>query len=106
MASTAVPPTTPGAPAKRGSKPHLARPDLNPSFTKSIFTGELKEELIFPFPKLTPEDAEAFSRELERWVSRGTLPGLVMDADGTTVHAGFGSREPLMGAVLSILRSL
>jgi hypothetical protein len=54
----------------------------------------------------TPKDAQEFSRELGRWVSRGSLPGLVMDADGTTVHAGFGSREPLMGAVLSILRSL
>src|SRR5438128_11585842 len=58
MATTAVPPSAPDAPAKRGSKPHLARPDVNPSFTKSIFVGELKEELIFPFPKLTPEDAE------------------------------------------------
>jgi hypothetical protein len=54
----------------------------------------------------TSKDAQEFSRELERWMSRGSLPGLVMDADGTTVHAGFGSREPLMGAVLSILRSL
>ncbi|MGH2641479.1 MAG: hypothetical protein ACRDGO_07250, partial [Actinomycetota bacterium] len=54
----------------------------------------------------TPEDAQEFSGELERWVSRGSLPGLVMDAHGTTVHAGFGSREPLMGALLSILRSL
>ena len=54
----------------------------------------------------TPKDAQEFSDALDRWVSRGTLPGLVMDADGTTVHAGFGSREPLMGAVLSILRSL
>lgn len=54
----------------------------------------------------TPKDAQEFSEGLERWVSRGTLPGLVLDADGTTVHAGFGSREPLMDVVLSILRSL
>ncbi len=54
----------------------------------------------------TPEDAQEFSEALGRWVSRGTLPGLVLDADGTTVHAGFGSREPLMSAVHSILRSL
>jgi hypothetical protein len=54
----------------------------------------------------TPKDAQEFSETLERWMSRGTLPGHVLDADGTTVHAGFGSREPLMGAVLSILRSL
>jgi hypothetical protein len=54
----------------------------------------------------TPEDAREFSEALERWLLRGTRPGLVLDAEGTTVHAGFGSREPLMGAVLSILRSL
>lgn len=54
----------------------------------------------------TPKDAQEFSEALERWASRSTLPGLVMEADGTTVHAGFGSRESLMGAVLSILRSL
>src|SRR5688500_2631017 len=57
MASTA-PPTTPLAPPKRASRPHLARPDVHPTFTKSIFVGELREELIFPFPKLSPEDAE------------------------------------------------
>ena len=58
MASTAVPPTTADAPAKRASKPHLARPDVNPSFTKHAFIGELREDLIFPFPKLSAEDAE------------------------------------------------
>lgn len=45
--------------ASRASKPHLAQPDVNPSFTKSLFLGELREELIFPFPTLTPDDAEA-----------------------------------------------
>ncbi|HEY8175254.1 MAG TPA: acyl-CoA dehydrogenase family protein [Gemmatimonadaceae bacterium] len=43
----------------RRSKPHLAQPDVNPSFTKSIFQGELREELIFPFPKLSAEEDEA-----------------------------------------------
>src|SRR5688500_19730097 len=43
----------------RRSKPHLAEPDLNPSFTKSIFLGELREELVVPFPTLSAEDAEA-----------------------------------------------
>ena len=58
MASTVVPPAS--APAtKRASKPHLANPDVNPSFTKSIFVGDLREELIFPFPKLSAEDAES-----------------------------------------------
>ncbi|HYC50577.1 MAG TPA: acyl-CoA dehydrogenase family protein [Gemmatimonadaceae bacterium] len=41
------------------AQPHLAQPDVNPSFTKSIFGGELREDLVFPFPKLTPEDEEA-----------------------------------------------
>jgi acyl-CoA dehydrogenase family protein 9 len=43
----------------RASKPHLAEPDVNPSFTKGIFLGELHEELVFPFPTLTPEEDEA-----------------------------------------------
>jgi hypothetical protein len=54
----------------------------------------------------TPKDAEEFSSALKGWVSRGSSPGLVLDADGTTVHAGFGSVESVMGAVSSILRSL
>jgi acyl-CoA dehydrogenase family protein 9 len=43
----------------RGSKPHLADPDVNPSFTQRIFLGELHEEMIFPFPRLSPDDDEA-----------------------------------------------
>jgi hypothetical protein len=54
----------------------------------------------------TPKDAREFSQALRTWMSQGSLPGLVLDADGTTVHAGFASAEPLMGAVSSILRSL
>jgi acyl-CoA dehydrogenase family member 9 len=41
------------------SQPHLAQPDVNPSFTKGIFLGELHEELILPFPRLSPEEDEA-----------------------------------------------
>ncbi len=41
------------------TKPHLANPDVNPSFTKGIFLGALHEEMIFPFPTLSPEEAEA-----------------------------------------------
>ena len=41
------------------SQPHLAQPDVNPSFTKGIFLGELREDLVLPFPTLTPADAEA-----------------------------------------------
>ena len=41
------------------AQPHLAQPDVNPSFTKGIFLGALHEELIFPWPTLTPEEDEA-----------------------------------------------
>jgi len=54
----------------------------------------------------TPKDAQEFSDALRRWVSRGSLPGLVLDADGTSVHAGFGSAGSVMPALSSILRSL
>jgi acyl-CoA dehydrogenase family member 9 len=41
------------------NQPHLAQPDVNPSFTKSLFQGELREELMFPFPTLTAEEQES-----------------------------------------------
>src|SRR4051812_16952479 len=36
----------PAAPSPSRVEPHLAQPDVNPSFTKSIFLGELREDLI------------------------------------------------------------
>ena len=54
----------------------------------------------------TPKDARAFSQALRTWIADGFLPGEVLDAEGTTVHAGFGSAESVMGAVSSILASL
>ena len=41
------------------SQPHLAQPDVNPSFTKGVFLGEIREDLILPFPSLSPGDAES-----------------------------------------------
>ena len=41
------------------TQPHLARPHVNPSFTKGVFLGELHEDLMLPFPTLSPADAEA-----------------------------------------------
>ncbi|MEP7002037.1 MAG: acyl-CoA dehydrogenase family protein, partial [bacterium] len=38
--------------------PHLANPDLYPSFTKGVFLGELREDLVFPFPALAAEEKE------------------------------------------------
>jgi hypothetical protein len=54
----------------------------------------------------SPEDAAEFSDALSRWVSRGSRPALVLEADGTRVHVGFGSRSAVMGALSSALRSL
>ncbi|MGH2680258.1 MAG: hypothetical protein ACRDG8_07215 [Actinomycetota bacterium] len=54
----------------------------------------------------TPQDAQEFSRALERWVSRAEVSAIVLHAHGTRVHAGFGSAESVMDAVSSILRSL
>jgi len=44
------------------NEPHLAAPDHNPSFIKGLFLGELREELVFPFPAL--DDAERESLRL------------------------------------------
>lgn len=78
--------------ASRASKPHLAEPDVNPSFTKSVFLGELREELIFPFPKLTPEDAESQRAILDAfrsWAAR-TVDTQKHDREG---KFGDGVRE-------------
>jgi acyl-CoA dehydrogenase family member 9 len=40
-------------------EPHLAAPDVNPSFTRGVFRGELREDLVFPFPELSPDEAES-----------------------------------------------
>jgi acyl-CoA dehydrogenase family protein 9 len=47
------------------AQPHLAAPDVNPSFTKSLFLGEIREDLIFPFPELTAEEKESLSMILD-----------------------------------------
>ena len=46
-------------------QPHLASPALNPSFTKSIFLGEIREDLVFPFPVLAGEDRESLQLILD-----------------------------------------
>ncbi|HEX6059390.1 MAG TPA: acyl-CoA dehydrogenase family protein [Gemmatimonadaceae bacterium] len=56
MSETTTAPTSVPAAAAR---PHLAAPDVNPSFTKSVFLGEIREELVFPFPTLSAEERES-----------------------------------------------
>lgn len=46
-------------------QPHLAAPDVNPSFTKSAFLGEIREDLVFPYPVLTPEEGESLGMILD-----------------------------------------
>ena len=47
------------------SQPHLAAPDLNPSFTKGAFLGEIREDLVFPFPELSTDERESLTAILD-----------------------------------------
>ena len=47
------------APSATDRAPHIAAPDANPSFTKGLFLGELREELVFPFPVLSGAERES-----------------------------------------------
>src|SRR6201990_196000 len=47
------------------SEPHLASPETNPSFTKGIFLGEIREDLIFPFPVLSTDERESLGAILD-----------------------------------------
>ena len=66
------------------NRPHLADPDVNPSFTKSIFLGELREDLVLPFPTLGDEDAEAQRMILDSFRSwaKGAVDSRVHDREG------------------------
>src|SRR5664279_2648883 len=44
---------------------HLADPDHNPSFTKSVFLGEIREDLVFPFPVLAKDEQENLAAILD-----------------------------------------
>lgn len=46
-------------------RPHLANPDENPSFIKGLFQGEIREELVFPFPHLAPDEQESLGAILD-----------------------------------------
>src|SRR3954467_6836002 len=40
---------------------HLANPDVNPSFTKGIFLGEIREDLVFPYPVMPAEERDSLN---------------------------------------------
>src|SRR5262245_1915134 len=46
-------------------EPQLAAHDVNPSFTKSVFLGDLREDLVFPFPELSAEERESLTMMLD-----------------------------------------
>ncbi|HTR76912.1 MAG TPA: acyl-CoA dehydrogenase family protein [Gemmatimonadaceae bacterium] len=60
MPSSAIAPSAPAA-----ARPHLASPDVNPSFTKGVFLGEIREDLVFPFPVLSSEEDESLRMILD-----------------------------------------
>jgi acyl-CoA dehydrogenase family protein 9 len=58
--------TTPSADTSRHSRqPHLAAPDVNPSFIKGVFLGEIREDLVFPFPELSADERESLTAILD-----------------------------------------
>jgi acyl-CoA dehydrogenase family protein 9 len=63
---------------------HLADPDHNPSFTKGVFMGEIREDLIFPFPALAPDERESLTMVLDsfRAFADDTIDSKQLDHDG------------------------
>ena len=57
--------------------PHLADPDHNPSFTKAIFSGEIREDLVFPFPEPSAADKEA---AMVKWYASEMAERVTSDA--------------------------
>jgi acyl-CoA dehydrogenase family member 9 len=76
------------APASK-NEPHLASPDINPSFTKGVFLGEIREDLVFPFPALTAEEAESLRMILDsfRTFASEQIDSRQMDHDGQFTDA-------------------
>ncbi len=65
-------------------KAHLADPEHNPSFTRGVFLGEIREDLVFPFPELSASDAEdlaAITDSFRAWAS-ATVDTARLDREG------------------------
>lgn len=65
-------------------EPHLASPDVNPSFTKGVFLGEIREDLVFPFPVMSAEETESLRMILDafRAFAASNIDSAKMDHDG------------------------
>src|SRR3954467_3386352 len=73
------------APSSREpQRPHLASPDENPSFTKAVFLGEIREDLVFPFPSLDAGERESLSMILDsfRAFAAGNIDSAKFDHEG------------------------
>jgi acyl-CoA dehydrogenase family protein 9 len=79
--------------ASSANQPHLASPDENPSFTKGVFLGEIREDLVFPFPTLSAEERESLGIILDsfRAFAADMIDSSKFDHDGafpTNVRTG------------------
>ena len=76
VTATSAPAHTPDA--------HLADPDRNASFTKGVFLGEIREELVFPFPALSADERESLGLILGsfRAFAADTIDSHQLDVDG------------------------
>jgi acyl-CoA dehydrogenase family member 9 len=83
--STVVPPKS----AHPEAAPHLANPDLNPSFTKGMFMGEIREDLVFPFPALAEDERESLRMILDsfRAFASDNVDSRQLDHDGRFTDA-------------------
>ena len=63
---------------------HLADPEHNPSFTRGVFLGEIREDLVFPFPELPPSDKETLDAILDsfRAWAAATVDSARLDREG------------------------
>jgi acyl-CoA dehydrogenase family protein 9 len=63
---------------------HLADPDHNPSFTRGLFLGELREELLHPFPAPDKEAQESLNAILDsfREFAKAEINTAQQDHDG------------------------
>jgi acyl-CoA dehydrogenase family protein 9 len=92
---TTVPTPTPTPAPTPADAPHLANPDLYPSFTKGVFLGEIREDLVFPFPALEPDEREglrAIIDSFRAWAAEH-VDSKQLDHDGKftdAIRAGMG----------------
>lgn len=77
-------PSQPPAPATRGAEPHIAEPGVHPSFIKGLFLGEIREDLVAPYPELEAEEAEGLRMIIDslRSFAAASIDSAAMDHEG------------------------